>query len=132
MVLLADWAPVIEAPGSHAVALAAIVGGVAFGVWSILAVGMRRVSVMPELRENAELVTNGPYRLVRHPMYFALLTACGGLTFLPFALWRLGCWVALALILARKTVLEERQLRARFSAYAAYAAKTRRLLPLIW
>jgi protein-S-isoprenylcysteine O-methyltransferase Ste14 len=70
-------------------------------------------------------VTAGPYRLVRHPGYTATLAGAltGGLA--------LGSWVALvpllvlAALFVRRTVLEDRLLRAELPGYAEYARRVR-------
>ena len=78
------------------------------------------------------LVTDGPYRYIRHPGYAGiLLSACVGVA--------LGSWwsllplvVAMGLIL-RRTALEDRFLRASLEGYASYAEQVRyRLVPGIW
>ncbi len=79
------------------------------------------------------VVTTGPYRAVRHPMYVGAIA-----TMLCTAL-ALGSWWALlpggaaALAMVARTALEDRTLQAELPGYAAYAQQTRyRLLPGIW
>ncbi|HEY6380041.1 MAG TPA: isoprenylcysteine carboxylmethyltransferase family protein [Candidatus Dormibacteraeota bacterium] len=98
-----------------------------FALWG-LAYLRRSLSVIPEARR---LTTGGPYRLVRHPLYFAEITAAFALQLtnlrvLP--LLALGAFVALQLSRAR---FEERLLSANFPEYAAYAAHTPRIIPLV-
>ncbi len=83
-------------------------------------------------RENASLVTTGPYRWIRHPMY-----SFGGLLFLSFTLlassWliALGGSVALVMI-AFRARLEEQRLIGKFGdAYRNYMKRTGRFLPRI-
>lgn len=80
-----------------------------------------------------QVVSGGPYRYVRHPMYAAVIVAFLGL---PLAL---GSWWALlpaALLVALfvvRTALEDRWLLVQLPGYAAYAQETRyRLLPRVW
>ena len=101
---------------------------VAFAVWllvSVLALG-RCFGVLPEVRG---LVTHGPYRHVRHPVYLGELGALTGLVLAAPSLWNAG---ALAVSFAAQGVrmrLEERALAAEFPEYAEYAARTPRLVP---
>jgi hypothetical protein len=92
---------------------------------SVLFLG-RCFGVLPEARG---LVTSGPYRLVRHPVYLGEIGACAGLA---IAAPRPGNVVALSAVIAAQFVrmsMEERALSAAFPGYARYAARTGRLLP---
>lgn len=77
------------------------------------------------------LVTTGPYRHVRHPIYAAVLLFvwAGVLTHAaPLAL----ALAALATVATGVRVwAEEHLVAARYPAYAAYAARTRRLVPFV-
>lgn len=80
-----------------------------------------------------EVITTGPYALVRHPMYtavivlvFALPAALGSrLALVPAAL--------MAALMAVRTWLEDRTLHAELPGYPDYARETRyRLVPGVW
>jgi protein-S-isoprenylcysteine O-methyltransferase Ste14 len=80
-----------------------------------------------------KVVTTGPYRYVRHPMY------AGAMFFFLGTPLLLGSWYGLALaplmmgLLAGRAVMEERLLTAELEGYADYAARVRyRLIPLVW
>lgn len=115
----------------NAIGLAVATAGMLFGVWAIIAIGIRRVSVLPELKPNAELVVSGPYRLVRHPMYTALLVFTAGLAFSPFAVWKGLAWFVLLRVLIRKSIIEERYLNQRFPDYEEYSRRTKRIIPFL-
>jgi protein-S-isoprenylcysteine O-methyltransferase Ste14 len=79
-----------------------------------------------------ELVTAGPYRYTRNPIYLAVLV------FVWTGVVTNGApWVALALagavtlLTLVRIAAEERLLRAAYPAYAAYAATTKRLVPFL-
>jgi protein-S-isoprenylcysteine O-methyltransferase Ste14 len=92
---------------------------------SVLALGTC-FGVLPEARG---LVTRGPYRLVRHPVYLGELGACAGLVLGAPSTWNLcAAGVLLAAQLVRMR-LEERALELEFPEYAAYAAHTPKLIP---
>ena len=115
--------------GSGAVLVAGDVllgAGLLFAIASVAFLG-RCFGVLPDVRG---LVTRGPYRLVRHPLYLGELTASLGIV-LGAQRWApaFGAWlVCLSLQLVR-TKYEERSLRAEFPEYAPYADRTKRLIP---
>jgi protein-S-isoprenylcysteine O-methyltransferase Ste14 len=89
----------------------------------------RSFSIMAESRQ---LVTAGPYSLVRHPLYLAEEIAMVGV-FLQFA----SVWTALLLLVQiafqlRRMHNEELVLGAYFPGYAAYRQTTARLIPGIY
>ena len=90
-------------------------------------------SVRIQIERKQTVVTTGPYRYVRHPMYAAVAPFAIGTSLL------LGSWCGLAGaavllgLVARRAVLEERVLRERLDGYAAYMAKVRhRFVPGVW
>ena len=86
-----------------------------------------------ELRAGQRVVTTGPYRVVRHPMYTGVLL---GTVAMPFAL---GSYYAAAFVLPLCAVFvvrilaEEKFLFAELAGYATYMGVTRkRLVPGVW
>ena len=99
-------------------------------VWIHRTLG-NNLSARIRIKETQYLVTDGPYRWVRHPMYtaFYLLHVAA---FLLTANWFIGVtWLAgLTAIIALRVGREEAMLLARFGeAYSAYAVNTGRFLP---
>jgi protein-S-isoprenylcysteine O-methyltransferase Ste14 len=78
-------------------------------------------------------VTNGPYRLVRHPSYASAIWSYLAFPFMLDALWALIPGVLMMIVLIIRTALEDRTLREELPGYEQYAEKTRyRLLPGVW
>ena len=101
----------------------------AFGVWILKHNRIGNFNIRPELKSGAQLIIDGPYALVRHPMYVAVLWLglCAVLLYanaVSLLLWGLLFWV-----LDRKAAFEETYLRAHFADYAAYAERVGRFLP---
>lgn len=101
------------------------VAGVAWLLVSVLALG-RCFGVLPEARG---LVTRGPYRLVRHPVYLGEFAAFAGLVLGALGPWNVACFVLLCIAQWVRMGLEERALTREFPEYRAYAARTPRLIP---
>jgi protein-S-isoprenylcysteine O-methyltransferase Ste14 len=79
------------------------------------------------------VISTGPYAIVRHPLYAAMLL------YLPANALLLGSWYGLAAssVLAGcvvfRTAREDRELRRSLEGYAEYARRVRyRLIPLVW
>jgi protein-S-isoprenylcysteine O-methyltransferase Ste14 len=89
----------------------------------------RSISIMAEARK---LVTSGPYRLVRHPLYLAEQIAIVGI-FLQFLSWQAVLVLLVHFIFQiRRMLNEERVLSETFTEYRDYAARTARLIPGVW
>jgi protein-S-isoprenylcysteine O-methyltransferase Ste14 len=90
----------------------------------------RQWSTNLQLKQNHTLITAGPYRWVRHPMYTALFAAFVGLA-LVSASWLIVILVVAAiLVLCARIGKEETMMMVQFGAeYRAYMQRTGRLLP---
>lgn len=108
------------------------VSGLVLGIWAVLEMRRSRLSLMPDISEGAHLVTSGPYRLIRHPMYTSLL-----LVFIPLvvnqgSLLRILALLMLISALILKMEYEEIQLVKTFRDYRVYQARSWRILPGIY
>jgi protein-S-isoprenylcysteine O-methyltransferase Ste14 len=111
------------------VALATI--GVAGAFWIFSTLG-HNVSRTARTRDNATLVTTGPYRIVRHPLYVNAAIVFAALSMITRSWWFIAWIVPALLLLAVRTRQEEANLEARFGeAWRAYAARTGRFVPRI-
>jgi len=91
-------------------------------------------SITLEVREGHQLVTQGIYRRVRHPMYLALLLySVGQALVLPNWVAGPSYLVAFGLLFALRVGREEQLMLEEFGQdYEAYMARTNRLVPGIW
>jgi protein-S-isoprenylcysteine O-methyltransferase Ste14 len=114
-----------------------IVGGVLVAVGAVLLVAARlslgrSFTVLPQPRAEGSLVTRGPFRIVRHPIYLGALLLLGGASL--FHSWTgLALTGALAVLWAGKARVEERFLTDQFAEYADYRRRVRyRLVPFVY
>jgi protein-S-isoprenylcysteine O-methyltransferase Ste14 len=131
-VMRRGWIPYMTFPyGVRVLGAAITVLGIGFAVWARLSLGGNWGMPMT-LREDPELVTAGPYALVRHPIYTGIIFG-----FLGTAL-TVGAWWLLVLLLgfgyfAMSARREERDMVERFpDAYPAYRARTKMLIPFVY
>jgi len=104
--------------------------GIALAVWARLNLGRNWGMPMTQ-RAEPELVTSGPYRFVRHPIYSGLLLAMLGTALVNNLLGLIVVAVLIAYFYYCGTV-EERNLTATFpKAYPAYKSRTKMLIPFL-
>ena len=103
--------------------------GVLLCCWARVVLGRNWSSVV-QIKQDHELVRNGPYRVVRHPIYSGLLLAFLG-TALAIGEWRGLLATAIAAgSFWIKLRLEERWMRERFGeAYVDYMRHSKALVP---
>lgn len=107
--------------------------GVLLGAWTLLYNRPGNFNIRPVPKAGGVLVTGGPYRWIRHPMYSALLLVAASVTLAAPGVhpgW--ACLILLAVVLGIKARFEEALLGARFADYATYAGRTSRFLPGIY
>ena len=91
-------------------------------------------SVTLEVREQHQLITQGVYRRIRHPMYLALwLYAVGQGLVIPNWVAGPANLITFGILFALRVRAEERLMLEAFGdEYAAYSARTKRLIPSVW
>lgn len=126
---LALTGPLVATRGPWWILEGAAVG---LGVWAVAVVKPRHLRIMPEPGSSAPLALSGPYRLVRHPMYTAVILGSLALVLHHPGPARWAAWALLSVVLMLKLRHEERLLRRHFPAYAEYSARTWRLIPWVY
>lgn len=124
---------------SHIPLWVQVVGGWLFCIsYYLLFLTYRENSFLsPAIRIQRErgqtVISTGPYRYVRHPMYASFLVQFIGASLL------LGSWAGvlvgllITMLVARRAVLEERMLREELPGYAEYMTRVKyRLIPYVW
>lgn len=108
------------------------VAGMAFQVWARRRLG-RNWSQTVAIKEDHELVTSGPYRYVRHPMYSGGLIACLGSAMVCGG----GAWIFLFVILGGlflwRVGAEDKLMARQFpKEFPDYKKRTKKLIPFVW
>lgn len=110
-----------------------VLAGLAIRWWAIIALG-KFFTVDITLQEEHKLVTEGPYRLIRHPSYTGLLLILFGLglgmqNYLSLMLF----FLPPTLFLLFRINVEENALKQHFKCeYQAYSNKTDKLIPWVY
>ncbi|MGD0308762.1 MAG: isoprenylcysteine carboxylmethyltransferase family protein [Acidobacteriota bacterium] len=111
--------------------LAVTAGGLLFATWARRHLGSNWSQAVT-VKEGHELITSGPYALVRHPIYAGLLVAFVG-SAVARGEWRGLLAVVLVFgVLWRKLKLEEKWMRVQFGeSYDVYSRRVAALLPYV-
>jgi protein-S-isoprenylcysteine O-methyltransferase Ste14 len=107
--------------------------GMGLTTWAMLVNRFFSQAVRLQPDRGQQVVTSGPYRLVRHPGYL------GGLLLMLSSGFALGSWIAIAPtliivpLMIRRTLIEERMLARALPGYAAYMRRVQsRIIPGVW
>ncbi len=105
--------------------------GLGFAIWARVHIGRNWGTPMTQ-KDEPELVTSGPYHLVRHPIYSGILFAGVGTAVALRWLWLIAIGLAGIYFLYSATV-EERYLNQQFpDTYPAYKLSTKMLVPFVF
>jgi len=117
-------------PWRAGIGLALFALGLAFAIWARLNIGRNWGTPMTQ-KDEPELVTSGPYRFVRHPIYSGILTAGVG-TAVALSWWWIIAVALGGFYFIYSAIVEERYLTEQFpDAYPAYKRSARMLVPFI-
>ena len=118
-------------PWLAGIGLALFVLGLGFAVWARVHIGRNWGTPMTQ-KDEPELVTSGPYRLVRHPIYSGILVAGVGTALALSWLWLTAVALAGIYFIYSATV-EERYLTEQFpQSYPQYKRSTKMLVPFVF
>jgi len=126
------WQPRLPA-GLAVLGVALFVLGYAVVVWAMAANPFFSQVVRIQTERGHSVVSNGPYRVVRHPGYAGLSLSALGAVLLLGSVWALLPWSGYVALTVLRTSREDSMLARELAGYREYQARTRRrLLPAIW
>jgi len=102
------------------------------GVWAVLAMKLHTVTVLPSVKQGGQLCTTGPYRVIRHPMYTAVLLLLLGMMLNNYSHTGLAVFFIVLVDLIVKMNVEEKILLAHYTDYKNYMTKTKRIIPFLY
>lgn len=105
--------------------------GLLLALWGLLSLG-DNLTAVPRPKENASMVQNGAYRLVRHPIYSGIILGALGWGFFMNSWPTLLLVIILFLFFDVKSRQEEKWLAEKYENYHAYQTKVKKLIPFIY
>ena len=110
---------------------AVTVAGLLFAVWARQHLASNWSSSIT-IKQGHELITTGPYALVRHPIYTGILTGFLGTAIALAQVRGFIGFVVIFVVLCAKLRMEEEWMRSQFGeTYATYAQQTAALVPYL-
>ncbi len=106
------------------------IAGLLLMVWARLTFGLRSFHYASNPTAGG-LVTTGPYRFIRHPIYAAVLLIVWTGVAANWSLQAAALGLVATLMTALRIVFEEALVTERYPEYAAYARRTRRVIPFV-
>ena len=102
------------------------------GFWAIYSMRKSKFTISPIPREKAQLLEDGMYGFIRHPMYLAVLLLCLGFLLQNPDKVNILVYSILFADLLVKLHWEEKLLEEKFEGYKNYQVKTKKIIPFIF
>ena len=116
---------------SSVLAILIFIGGAVMGMYALFYNNLKNINIIPEIKEDAVLITTGAYAYIRHPMYFSVLIMMLGVVVADINMISMGLYLLLIITLLLKAHKEEKLWMEKSEAYKAYMQKTKSIIPFI-
>jgi protein-S-isoprenylcysteine O-methyltransferase Ste14 len=108
-------------------------GGIGLGLWSLWSMRITAIQITADVAPDSNLVSDGPFEFIRHPMYLAVILVSFGLLLNDVTTLRILSALLLTFDLIAKASYEEMLLVKYFKkSYEDYQKKTKRFIPFIY
>jgi protein-S-isoprenylcysteine O-methyltransferase Ste14 len=125
------WNTAVSDPWLQGIGLAVFLLGLALAIWARLYLG-RNWGMPMSQKADPELVTTGPYKSIRHPIYSGIILAMIGTTIAVSLHWLVAV-VLVGAYFVYSAIMEERFMADRFpDSYPEYKRSTKMLIPYIF
>lgn len=105
----------------------------AISLWALIVNTFLESTARIQKDRGQTVCQTGPYKIVRHPTYLALIIWCISIGLVFPTLGVMVCAITIATIIFIRTYLEDKMLQNGLSGYKEYAAKVKyRLVPYVW
>lgn len=111
--------------------IAVQISAVGLMIWARLTFGIRSFHAGAQPTSGG-LVTAGPYRFIRHPIYTAICLFCAAGAINHWSVAAGGCLLIVFAGALLRMIAEERLLLLRYPEYAAYITRTKRMIPFLY
>lgn len=110
-----------------------IVSGILFRAWAVRTLG-KYFTPTVQIKEEHQLVNSGPYKIIRHPSYFAaFLSITGGAVLLESMTGIVVSIIAMSIAYYIRIGIEEQKLLEHFgNRYREYMLETKRIIPFVF
>lgn len=113
--------------------IAVVIALLGFSVAALAAMRLgKALTPLPSPDSKGQLITDGLFALVRHPIYLGVILFVFGCELLSSRMVTLVWPALLVLFFDRKSAFEETLLEARYPDYAEYRTRTKKLIPWLY
>jgi len=101
------------------------------GIYAITYNKISNFNIVPEIKKEAQLITQGIYSYIRHPMYFSVLLIMLGVICVQIDILNIFIYALLVFVLYLKAKKEEFLWSNKSNEYKKYQKKTKMFIPFL-
>jgi len=111
--------------------LVIFVMGLSFAIYTLIFNKLSNFNISPLIKENANLITEGAYKYIRHPMYFSLLLMLFAVVLRDINIINIILYLCLIIVFYLKAKKEEELWINENSKYKDYKKQTKMFIPFV-